>query len=97
MYHVRTNHLPSPFSARYEYVAPPEPEAMQNLAISGQGGEEPEECMEQKQDIMQEREERKAKKGKRGPPLPGQRLLRKLAKNQQLEEALTRVVKSLHK
>jgi hypothetical protein len=96
MYHVRTNHLPSPFSARYEYVAPPEPETVASLTGSGQGGEEPEECMEQKQDIMQEREERKAKKGKR-PPLPGQRLLRKLAKNQQLEEALTRVVKSLHK
>jgi hypothetical protein len=91
MYQVRTDHFPSPFSARYEYVAPPEPET---VPLTGKGDEEPEECMEEKQEILQEREDRKNKKRK--PPLPGQRLLRKLAKAQQLEESLARVVKSLH-
>jgi hypothetical protein len=62
----------------------------------GMDGEGPEPAMEDKQEILQDREDRKNKKGKKKPPLPGQRLLRKLVKAQQLEEALARVVKSLH-
>jgi hypothetical protein len=97
MFNVRTNFIHSPFSARYEFVPPPEPEPTVNDDTLMAGGEEPEPCMEEKQDILQEREERKEKrKKKKQVYLPAHRLLRKLAKQQQLEESLTRVVKSLH-
>mgnify|MGYP000937048807 CR=1 FL=1 len=82
----RTSFIQSPFSARYEYITKPEPEPEPMMCE----GEDIEECMEEKRDIVKEREDKKKKR------LPGERLLKKLFKKQQLEDSLVRVVKNLH-
>lgn len=82
----RTSFIQSPFSARYEYITKPEPKPEPMMCE----GEDIEECMEEKRDIVKEREDKKKKR------LPGERLLKKLFKKQQLEDSLVRVVKNLH-
>jgi len=82
----RTSFIQSPFSATYEYITKPEPEPEPMMCE----GEDIEECMEEKQEIMKEREEKKKKR------LPGERLLKKLHRKQQLENSLVRVVRNLH-
>jgi len=85
IYAPRTSFIRSPFSATYEYITEPEaePEPMMD-------DEEIESCMEEKQEIVKEREEKKKKR------IPGERLLKKLYRKQQLESSLVRVVKNLH-
>ena len=79
----RTSHISGPFSARYEFITEPEPEPEPVY-------EDVEECMEEKQAIMKEREEKKKKR------IPGERLLKKLHKKQQLEDSLVRVVRNMY-
>jgi len=81
----RTSFIRSPFSATYEFITEPEPEP-EPMMDDG----EIESCMEEKHAIMNEREEKKKKR------LPGERLLKKIYRKQQLENSLVRVVKNLH-
>lgn len=82
---VRTNFIQSPFSATYQFITEPEPEK-EPMPIAGV---EVEECMEFKHSIMKDREDKKKKR------LPGEKLLKKLHKKQQIESSLVRVVKNL--
>jgi hypothetical protein len=93
MYGLRTSFAPSPFSAKYQFVLPPEPEPE---AAPLDFNEEPDPLMEDKKEIVEKREKKLQDKKRKNKGLPGQRLLKKLAKQQQLERVLANVVKSLH-
>ena len=88
---VRTSFIASPFSARYEYILPPkEPELEPILE------EDPDPFMEEKKMIVEAREKKLKNKKTKNKGLPGQKLLKRLAKQQQLENSLMRVVKHLN-
>ena len=75
---IRTNFIQNPFSATYQFITEPEPEK-EPMPIEG---EEVEECIEFKHSIMKDREDKKKRR------LPGEKLLEKLHKKQQLESSL---------
>jgi len=86
IFQPRTNFIQSPFSAVCEFITEPEPEPEKPIEYED---EETEQLMQEKQEIIKEREEKKKKR------IPGQRLLKKLYRKQQLEDSLVRVVKNL--
>ena len=90
MYGVRTSFNPTPFSARYEYVVHKEPEPPPPAF-----DEEPDPVMEEKKVIVEAREKKLENKKTKNKGLPGQKLLKRLAKQQQLDDSLMRVVKHL--
>jgi hypothetical protein len=93
MFGIRTQFPPSPFSAKYQFILPPEPEAEIPM---NEFDEEPDPFMLEKKDIVEKREKKLQDKKRKNKGLPGQRLLKKLAKEQQLERVLANVVKSLN-
>ncbi len=94
MFGIRTNFIPSPFSARYEFVLPKEVEPTPP-PIQEQFPNEP--LMLEKQNIVETRQKKLQNKKTKNKGLPGQKLLKQLAKKQQLEDSITRVVKHLDK
>lgn len=91
MYHTRSRFRTTPFSAIASFVAPPpEPVIEANPEIE----EDP--AMQEKAEIVEKRIKKMKDPKKKNKGLPGQRLLKKLAKEQQLERVLSNVVKSLH-
>ena len=90
----QTYHFQGPLSARYEFVTPPEPEP--DPEVFGAGEEDEDEIMEEKKEIVYARDKKLKMKGPaKNKGLPGQRLLKKLAKQQQLEQSICRVVRNL--
>lgn len=84
LFNPRTSFISSPFSANCEWIQEPEPEP-----TNAYPDEEVDPVIEEKQIIVQERESKKKKR------LPGQKLLKKLHKKQQVENSLSRVIKDL--
>ena len=92
----RTQDIQSPFSASYDFKPFQEPEVNMNLEKFEDENGELDPIMEQKLDIMDSRPVRgKGKKKVKSNRLPGQKLIRKLHKQQQLEKSLERVIKHL--
>jgi hypothetical protein len=93
MFGIRSNFIASPFSARYEFVVPKEPEPVEEIIGFG---EEPDPHMQEKKQIVEAREKKLKNKKTKNKGLPGQKLLKRLAKQQQVEDSLMRVVKHLN-
>jgi hypothetical protein len=92
MFGIRTNYIQTPFSPTHTMVLPePEPE-VQGIDDFG----DPDPYMEEKKIVMAKREKKMKDKTRKNKGLPGQRLLKRLAKEEQLENSLVRVVKNLH-
>ena len=90
----RTQDILSPFTASYDFKPFPEPEVHLNLEKFEDENGELDPVMERKLDIIEERPVRgKGKKKPKPKRLPGQKLMKKLHRQQQLEQSLTRVVK----
>jgi hypothetical protein len=73
----------------------PEPEPEPVVQGAGDFGE-PDVYMEETKIVMVKREKKMKDKTRKNKGLPGQRLLKRLAKEEQLENSLVRVVKNLH-
>jgi hypothetical protein len=97
----RTNDIQGPFSATYDYKPFPEPDPVENMMekyVDDYG--QPDPIMQEKQEIIAQRPVRGRGKGKKepkkkAPRLPGQKLMKKLHKEAQMERSLGRVIKDL--
>lgn len=94
----RTGDIQSPFSPTYEFKPFPEPEVNMNLEKFEDEDGELDPIMEQKLEIIDKRPVRgKGKKKPKPKRLPGEKLMRKLHREQQMEQSLMRVVQQLSK
>lgn len=96
----RTEDFQGPFSPSFEFKPMPEPEVNMNLEKFEDENGELDPIMEQKLEIIEKRPAgvRGKGKGKKKPKpkrLPGQRLLQKLKKQDQIEKSLERIVREL--
>lgn len=99
----RTCDIQSPFSSYSQFVPAPEPEKQPELQmdmfVDPKTGE-PDQLMQEKQEIVESRGEVKrgkiVKKGKqKNKRLPGEKLMRKIEKEQNFERIMAKVVKGL--
>ena len=81
------------FGSKYEFIPPVEKKIDLEVFQNDEGELDP--VMEEKLEIIEKRP--KPKKGKKEKPkkLPGQRLMKKLSKQQQIEKSLQRVIKTI--
>ena len=94
----RTQDIQSPFTASYDFKPFPEPEVNMNLEKFEDENGELDPVMEEKLEIIEKRPVRgKGKKKAKPKRLPGQKLMLKLHKQQQMEQSLMRVVKNIIK
>lgn len=97
-FYIYNQDITSPFSSTYEFIPAPEPIKQAEQIVDEYG--EPDKLMEEKQQIIEDRGEvlrgkinMKKKKGVKR--LPGEKLLKKIHKQNQLENVMMRVVKNL--
>jgi hypothetical protein len=92
----RTQDIQSPFSPSYDFKPFPEPEVNLNLEKFEDENGELDEIMEEKLEIIEKRPVKgKGKKKAKPSRLPGQKLMKKLHKQQQIEKSLGRVIKNI--
>lgn len=93
---IRTCEDPNPFSARYDFIPSPEPEI--NIEPYNDETGEIDPIMEHKLEINENRPVKgkgKKKTKKKPKRLPGEKLMKKIYKEEQLQQSLSRVVKNL--
>jgi len=94
----RIQDIQSPFTASYEFKPFPEPEQNLNLEKFEDENGNIDELMEQKLEIIEKRPVKgKGKKKVKPKRLPGERLMKKLHNQSQMEQSLMRVVKNIIK
>lgn len=92
----RTQDIQSPFSPHYEFKPFPEPEVNLNLEKFEDEDGELDPIMEQKLEIIEKRPTKgKGKKKPKPKRLPGEKLMKKLHRQEQLEQSVMRVIKNI--
>lgn len=92
----RTQDIQSPFTASYDFKPFPEPEVNLNLEEFEDENGELDPTMAEKLEIIENRPVKgKGKKKVKPKRLPGQKLMAKLHKQQQIQQSLMRVVKNI--